>query len=163
MAETPWHEAVAGTDRNSEEIQQHIVAMEEEISETVDEIGDRISGTLDWRHYVTQNPFLAVGVVAGLGFLTALMLPGSSRVEERECSPAEEDGGQRDRGPSALERVGAVLPSLGSLAFMIATGLAQRAVYQGLFGAEPAVGAAPPGSPPPEPETASVEEMAGNL
>ncbi|MFW6123397.1 MAG: hypothetical protein ACOC6L_04090 [Thermodesulfobacteriota bacterium] len=163
MADVTWHEAAAETERSSEEIQQHIVDMEEEISETVDEISHRITGSLDWRHYVSRYPFVAVGVTAGLGFLAAMMLPGPAAAEERICGPAEEDGSQPGRSPSAAERVGAVLPSLGSLAFMIAAGLAQKAVSEAFFGAESAWEASPPGSPSPQPETATVEEMTGNL
>jgi len=162
MADVTWHEAAAETERSSEEIQQHIVDMEEEISETVDEISHRITGTLDWRHYVSRYPFVAVGVTAGLGFLAALMLPGPAAAEEGECGPAEEDGGRPGRSPSALERVGAVLPSLGSLAFMIAAGLAQKAVSEAFFGAESAWETSAPGGATREADAAA-EQMTGNL
>ena len=163
MADITWHEAAAEAERSSAEIQQHIVAMEEEISETVDEIGDRITGTLDWRHYVIQNPFLAVGVAAGLGFLTALMLPGPAAAREEGCASTEDEMTTRSSGPSRGEIFGSILPGLGSIAFMLATGLAQRAAAQALFGAQTAWGAEPQGGPTPQPETAPVEEMTGNL
>lgn len=57
--------------RSAEEIRQDIAAKRESISETVDKLGDRIQQTLDWREYVNEYPFVALGAAAGLGFLVS--------------------------------------------------------------------------------------------
>ena len=58
-------------ERSAEEIRQDIAARRESISETVDRLGDRIHETLDWREYVAEYPYVALGLAAGLGFLVA--------------------------------------------------------------------------------------------
>jgi len=58
-------------ERSAEEIRQDIAARRESISETVDRLGDRIHETLDWREYVVEYPYIALGLAAGLGFLVA--------------------------------------------------------------------------------------------
>ncbi|HSE98696.1 MAG TPA: hypothetical protein VLD57_10570 [Blastocatellia bacterium] len=59
--------------RSAQEIRQDIAAKRETISETVDKLGDRIQQTLDWREYVSEYPFVALGAAAGLGFILASM------------------------------------------------------------------------------------------
>jgi ElaB/YqjD/DUF883 family membrane-anchored ribosome-binding protein len=54
--------------RTAESIRQDIAAKRESISGTVDRLGDRIQESLDWRSYVTEYPFIAVGLAAGVGF-----------------------------------------------------------------------------------------------
>src|SRR5438270_8454225 len=56
-------------ERSAEEIRQDIVAKRESITETVDRLGDRIHQTFDWREYVADYPYVALGVAAGLGVL----------------------------------------------------------------------------------------------
>ena len=58
-------------ERSAEEIRQDIAARRESISETVDRLGDRIHETLDWREYVVEYPYVALGLAAGVGFLVA--------------------------------------------------------------------------------------------
>lgn len=58
-------------ERSAEEIRQDIAARRESISETVDRLGDRIHETLDWREYVVEYPYIALGLAAGVGFLVA--------------------------------------------------------------------------------------------
>jgi len=58
-------------ERSAEEIRLDIAARRESISETVDRLGDRIHETLDWREYVAEYPYVALGLAAGLGFLVA--------------------------------------------------------------------------------------------
>ncbi|HEX5734173.1 MAG TPA: DUF3618 domain-containing protein [Blastocatellia bacterium] len=58
-------------ERSAEEIRQDIAARRESISETVDRLGDRIHETLDWREYVAEYPYVALGLAAGVGFLIA--------------------------------------------------------------------------------------------
>jgi len=58
-------------ERSAEAIRQDIAARRESISETVDRLGDRIHETLDWREYIAEYPYVALGLAAGLGFLVA--------------------------------------------------------------------------------------------
>lgn len=55
--------------RSLEEIRQDIAERRESIAETVDEIGDRFSKTLDWREYLAEHPLVALGAAAGVGLL----------------------------------------------------------------------------------------------
>jgi len=56
-------------ERSAEEIRQDIAAKRETITETVDRLGERIHQTLDWREYIADYPYVALGAAAGLGFL----------------------------------------------------------------------------------------------
>jgi ElaB/YqjD/DUF883 family membrane-anchored ribosome-binding protein len=69
-------------DRSAEEIRQDIAAKRETITETVDRLGEKIHETLDWREYIAQYPYVALGVAAGLGFLI-------SGIFRRNPSPSE--------------------------------------------------------------------------
>ena len=69
-------------ERSAEEIRQDIAAKRESITETVDKLGDKIHETLDWREYIAQYPYVALGAAAGLGFLI-------SGIFKRDPSPSE--------------------------------------------------------------------------
>ena len=58
----------ADVERSTEEIRQDIAKGEENISQTVEQIGERIKEKLDWRGYVRDSPYWALGVAAGLGW-----------------------------------------------------------------------------------------------
>jgi hypothetical protein len=63
-------ETTQASDRRSlEEIRQDIAERRESIAETVDEIGDRFSKTLNWREYLAEHPMVALGAAAGVGLL----------------------------------------------------------------------------------------------
>jgi ElaB/YqjD/DUF883 family membrane-anchored ribosome-binding protein len=64
-------DVVSGHERSADEIRQDIAARRESITETVDRLSDRFQQTLNWRAYVSDYPLVALGVVAGLGFLAA--------------------------------------------------------------------------------------------
>src|SRR5215510_10269631 len=55
--------------RSAEAIRQDIAAKRDSISETVDRLGERIHESLDWRSYVAEYPFVALGLAAGVGFV----------------------------------------------------------------------------------------------
>ena len=55
--------------RSAEEIRQDIAAKRESISQTVDQLGDRLHQKLDWRERVTQHPYVALGAAAAVGVL----------------------------------------------------------------------------------------------
>jgi len=71
-------------ERSAEEIRLDIAARRESISETVDKLGDRIHETLDWREYLAEYPYVALGLAAGLGFWVA----GIFKIK-REPTPRE--------------------------------------------------------------------------
>ena len=164
MAEITWQEAAMDTERSAEEIQQHILEMEEEISETMDEIGGRIKEKLSWREYVAHNPLLAVGVAAGLGVLAAWMLPGSSPApaeQEREPEAGTEELSHQDSSPPKRQEQSSIWPSLGYMAFMVGVALAQRAASEAVFGHRYGYGHSPQHRSTPQPE-APVEQMAAD-
>ena len=69
-------------ERSAEEIRSDIAAKRETITETVDRLGEKIHETLDWREYISQYPYVAIGLAAGLGLLV-------SGIFKRRPSPSE--------------------------------------------------------------------------
>lgn len=69
-------------ERSAEEIRQDIAAKRETITETVDKLGEKIHETLDWREYIAEYPYVALGLAAGVGFLL-------SGIFKRDPSPSE--------------------------------------------------------------------------
>ncbi len=65
----------ADVERSSEDIRQDIAKGEETLSQTVDQIGERIKETLDWREYIRESPYLAMGAAVGAGYLASQMFP----------------------------------------------------------------------------------------
>lgn len=76
------NETEADVERSSEHIRQNIAKGKENISQKVDQISDRIKEKLDWREYVKDSPYLAIGVATGLGYI-------GSRVLIKRTSPVE--------------------------------------------------------------------------
>ena len=73
MAEKKYlnSEKEAEIERSSEDIRQDIAEQKENISQTVEQLGERIKEKLDWREYVKDSPYLAIGAAAGLGYLAS--------------------------------------------------------------------------------------------
>lgn len=65
----------ADVDRTTEDIRRVIAEEIESIAQTIEQIGGRINQKLDWREYVHDYPYWALGVAAGLGYLTSGMFP----------------------------------------------------------------------------------------
>jgi len=63
----------ADVERSTKDIRRDIAEKEENISKTVDQIGERIKEKLDWREYVKSSPYWAMGAAAGLGYLASRM------------------------------------------------------------------------------------------
>jgi ElaB/YqjD/DUF883 family membrane-anchored ribosome-binding protein len=61
--------AAGAVERTAKEIREDIAATRESISETVDRLGERLQKSLDWKEYVAEHPYVALGASAGLGFL----------------------------------------------------------------------------------------------
>jgi ElaB/YqjD/DUF883 family membrane-anchored ribosome-binding protein len=66
-------EKEAGVERSSEDIRQDIAREKENVSQTVEQIGERIKEKMDWRGYVRDSPYWAIGAAAGLGYLASGM------------------------------------------------------------------------------------------
>jgi ElaB/YqjD/DUF883 family membrane-anchored ribosome-binding protein len=72
--EYPGNTTEADVERSSEDIRRDIAQGEENISQTVEKIDERIQEKLDWRGYVKDSPCWALGAAAGLGYLASRML-----------------------------------------------------------------------------------------
>jgi ElaB/YqjD/DUF883 family membrane-anchored ribosome-binding protein len=59
----------ATLERSAEEIRHDISDKRESLSKTVDRLGERIHQTLDWREYIGDHPYAALGIAVGVGFL----------------------------------------------------------------------------------------------
>lgn len=66
-------------ERSIEQIRQDIEKTRNEITETVDQLGDKFKETLDWKHYISEYPLVAVGGVSVIGFLIARKVLGKKR------------------------------------------------------------------------------------
>lgn len=73
----------AEVSRTAEEIRRDIAQRGEDISQTVDRIGERIKEKFDWRRYVSQSPYWALGAAAGLGYLASGMFKTRTTPVER--------------------------------------------------------------------------------
>lgn len=69
-------------ERSARAIREDIAAKRDSISETVDKLGERIQETFDWREYVSNYPWVALGLAAGVGFMVAGLF-------KRQPSPRE--------------------------------------------------------------------------
>jgi hypothetical protein len=98
----------ADVERSTEDIRQDIAKKEENISRTVEQIGERITEKLDWRGYVKGSPYWALGAAAGVGYLVSGMLRIRTSPVERITDPIAEAG--RDSIDDV--RAGAAGPSL---------------------------------------------------
>jgi hypothetical protein len=72
----------ADVERSTEDIRQDIAKGGDNISQTVEQIGERIQEKLDWRGYIKDSPYWALGAAAGLGYL-------ASGIFKKRTSPVE--------------------------------------------------------------------------
>ena len=70
-------------ERSTDDIRRDIAKKEENLSRTVEQIGERIQEKLDWREYVKDSPYWALGAVVGLGFLASGMFRTRTTAVER--------------------------------------------------------------------------------
>lgn len=74
----------AGVERNTKDIRRDIAKEIENITQTIEQIGGRINKKLDWRKYLNDYPYWALGAAAGLGYLTSgMFLSGTT---PRKCA-----------------------------------------------------------------------------
>jgi len=71
--EYPSNIRQADVERSTDDIRQDIDKEKENISQAVDQIGERIKEKMDWRGYVKDSPYWALGAAAGLGYLASRM------------------------------------------------------------------------------------------
>jgi ElaB/YqjD/DUF883 family membrane-anchored ribosome-binding protein len=73
----------ADVERSAEDIRQDIAKGAENISQTLEQIDERIQEKLDWREYVKDSPYLALGAAAGIGYLASRLLKMRTTPMER--------------------------------------------------------------------------------
>jgi len=110
-------------DRSAETIRRDIAARRDSISDTVDELSDRVQAALDWRTYVAEHPFIAVGATAGVALTLAALVKRRSSPQDRIldalADSVEDLAGRFRDGLGTLPlvrraRIGRVLWSIGS-------------------------------------------------
>ena len=110
-------------DRTTQAIRRDIAARRDSITDTVDELSDRVHAALDWRTYVAEHPFLAVGLTAGLTctMLTLIKRRPSpqDRIMDALADGVEDLAGRFKDGLGTLPlmrraRIGRILWSIGS-------------------------------------------------
>jgi ElaB/YqjD/DUF883 family membrane-anchored ribosome-binding protein len=89
--EHPSNTKQADVERSAEDIRQDIAKEKENISQTVEQIGERINEKLDWRGYVKDSPYWALGAAAGLGYLASRMFLTRTTPMERLMRPIAEE------------------------------------------------------------------------
>jgi hypothetical protein len=81
----------ARVERSSAEIRQEIATAKENISLPVEEIGERVKEKLDWRGYLKDSPYWALGAAAGLGYLGSRLFVKRPTAMERIMRPIAEE------------------------------------------------------------------------
>jgi len=143
--EHPHNTREADVERSSEDIRQDIAKGEESISQTVDKIDERIQEKLEWRGYVKDSPYWALGAAAGLGYLASRMFITRTTPMERIMGSIAEE--VRDSLGSLLARAsgpGLIKVTLLGIATKAAAGwikhAASTAVESGGAGPRPQTG-----------------------
>jgi ElaB/YqjD/DUF883 family membrane-anchored ribosome-binding protein len=134
----------ADIERSTEDIRQDIAKGEEDLSQTVEQIGERIKEKLDWREYVKDSPYWALGAAAGLGYLASGMFRKRTTPMERIMGSIAE----KVRGPLGGMLAGAAGPGLIKVTLL---GIATKAAASWIKNAtSPTVAS---GSTEPRPQT----------
>jgi hypothetical protein len=89
--EYPSNIGQADVERSTDDIRQDIAKEKENISQTVEQIGERIKEKMDWRGYVRDSPYWALGAAAGLGYLASWMFIRRTTPMERIMRPIAEE------------------------------------------------------------------------
>ena len=96
----------ATLERSAEEIRHDIADKRESLSKTVDRLDERIHQTLDWREYISDHPYAALGIAAGLGFLMwGIFRPRPTSRERIMDALAESAEGLADRFRETVSNV----------------------------------------------------------
>jgi hypothetical protein len=82
----------AGVERSTKDIRRDISNEIENITQTIEQISGRINKKLEWREYLNDYPYWAMGAAAGLGFLASgMILSGTTPVKCAIGSHDDED------------------------------------------------------------------------
>lgn len=108
---------MAERERSSADIRRDIAREEENLSQTVEQIGERIKEKLDWRTQVKDSPYWALGAAAGLGYFASKVFARRATPMERMLgSLAEEVRGSLGGPPSAAAGTGLIRAALLGIA-----------------------------------------------
>ncbi|OHB24626.1 MAG: hypothetical protein A2X84_11255 [Desulfuromonadaceae bacterium GWC2_58_13] len=108
---------MAERERSSEDIRRDIAREEENLSQTVEQIGERIKEKLDWRAQVKDSPYWALGAAAGLGYFASKVFARRATPMERILgSLVEEVRGSLGPQPSAAAGTGLIRMTLLGIA-----------------------------------------------
>jgi len=125
----PGDTTEADVERSSEDIRQDIAKGEKNISQTVDQIGELIEEKLDWREYVKDSPYLAIGAAAGLGYLASrIFIARATPMERIMGSIAQEVRGSLGGVLVGAAGSGLIGATLRSVAVKAAAGWIKKAV-----------------------------------
>jgi ElaB/YqjD/DUF883 family membrane-anchored ribosome-binding protein len=72
------------SERSIDEIRQNIEHKRSEITDTVDQLSEKFKETFDWKKYVGEYPFVALGGATVIGFFVARKLVGKKRSDTDE-------------------------------------------------------------------------------
>src|SRR5262249_21729449 len=133
-------------DRTAADIREDLAAQRESISDTVEELNQRLHESLDWRRYVSDHPLAAVGVASGAGFLVAMLIgrrrsPGERIADAIAGSFEDLTDGLREflvRWPASAEKkksgTAALTAALTSMAGRAAIDFVKRKASEATFG-----------------------------
>jgi ElaB/YqjD/DUF883 family membrane-anchored ribosome-binding protein len=109
------------SERSSTDIRNDIAARRESITQTVDQLGEKIHEALDWRGYVKRYPYASIGLAVGTGFVV-------SRIFKKQPSPMDR---LVDAVSDRAERLGEDLRKSASRLIMktVAPGLVRGTLY----------------------------------
>ncbi|MCE5339781.1 MAG: hypothetical protein LLF92_01460 [Planctomycetaceae bacterium] len=93
----------ADVERSAKVIRQDIAKGEENISQTVGQISERLKEKLDWRGYVRESPYIAIGAAAGLGYLVSKMFQTHATPKERIMREVRESLGGLHAGTAGQD------------------------------------------------------------
>jgi ElaB/YqjD/DUF883 family membrane-anchored ribosome-binding protein len=127
--ENPGDTKEADAERSSEDIRQDIAKGEENISQTVAQIGELIEDKLDWREYVKDSPYLAIGAAAGLGYLASrIFIARATPMERIMGTIAQEVRGSLGGVLAGAAGPGLIRVTLLSIATKAAAGWIKKAI-----------------------------------
>ncbi len=128
MAEREYLSNSKETDaeRSSQDIRRDIAKGEKNISNTVGQISDRFKEKLDWREYVKDFPYWAIGAAAGIGYLASGMFIKKTTPMERIMGYVADE--VRDSIGGIVGRPGIIKVTLLSIATKAAASLIKGAV-----------------------------------
>ena len=133
----------ADAERSAEDIREDIAKGEENISQTVEQIGDRIKEKLDWREYVKDSPYWALGAAAGIGYLASWMFITRATPMERIMSSIAEEVHDSLGGLAGATGPGLIKLTLIAIATKAAASWIKNATSTAMAG----------GGPEPRPQT----------